>query len=71
MYGDQYGGFVCGYWGSKGYGSTLNGPYHGCQVPFVDNANYAALFKDLNLTLQLPIVSNVSFLLTISIQCRD
>ena len=71
MYGDQYGGFVCGYWGSKGYGSTLNGPYHGCQVRFVDNANYAALFKDLNLTLQLPIVSNVNFLLTISIQCRD
>ena len=32
MYGDQYGGFVCGYWGSKGYGSTLKGPYHGCQV---------------------------------------
>ena len=51
MYGGQCGGFVCGYWGSKGYGSTLKGPYHGCQVRFVDNANYAALFKDLNLTL--------------------
>ena len=37
MYGDQFGEFVCGYWGLKGYGNQLNYPQTHSAIHLLNN----------------------------------